>query len=664
MRIHAYPAVALLALLGAATLTAQAPWRVTIRLTENPLPIGTCHTVVLTAIDPVTRGTPRSESGHYLSVGTDFDLEVEAPAVGKWESSSIWLVCACQSATAGAQGTITATYPAKALPEKSRIPGVAFKTQAPFTFSTAQSRYNAAGCDALKPAAPVAVALPPTVAPVTLAPAPAPAALIGVPATPLKAPSTAGPPPQNVRVAPAFGGWPLIQALAWDPLPGVSGYNVSSKLNAAATQWTQANTGPLVSETFADSNFRQPGTMYRVTALYADGRQGSTDVVYTNPARLSVPYKFSARLLSPGIVRLSWSPVPIWGAGYCSPTGCLPPYIASYVPSRVMGPGQPADGTLVPHQTLYSTVDDQILDVSNLPYGTHTWQVTADYGGIYETAGLPTATITLTAPPPLAPEPRFRVSILGFKAILETNDDLLSRDGKNNEVYAAANVCVGTIGYLDAWDPKFPSKYLAWNYKSPTCSLIRSATHGDVNGFPGRVKAGSGSASGGITSGDVVGAGPSGTTSGSTSTFPFLLWEGTLLAGKDAVWIAPSLWEAGGVDLELDAWAARSTPANLNIQTGAAWQELGGGFVPMNQSIYHCSFDQGSDRAIGLVPAPYPNQPPGLPCLVIGLTRAKAEAVLASAPQEAGKPVGVLTMDLLDALSGHYVMYLKLERLP
>jgi hypothetical protein len=54
--------------------------------------------------------------------------------------------------------------------------------------------------------------------------------------------------------------------------------------------------------------------------------------------------------------------------------------------------------------------------------------------------------------------------------------------------------------------------------------------------------------------------------------------------------------------------------------------------------------------------------PPSLFCNVIGLTYAKAESVLRGSPEEPGNPVGVVTMDLNDAESGHYVMYLKIER--
>src|SRR5258707_14991259 len=134
MRARAYAVVGLLALLGATTSSAQGPWTVTITLTDNPLPIGTCKSVLLRAFDPIRKGTPRTEAGHYLS-SADFDMGVEGAAVGKFESATIYLVCGCQSATIGAQGMITATYPAKLLAEKLRVADVAFTTKTPFTFS-------------------------------------------------------------------------------------------------------------------------------------------------------------------------------------------------------------------------------------------------------------------------------------------------------------------------------------------------------------------------------------------------------------------------------------------------------------------------------------------------------------------------------------------------
>lgn len=741
MRIRAHLIVGLLVLFGPATSSAQVPWTVSIYLTANPLPIGSCHTVEYKAFDPIIKGTPRNELGHYVSTYADFDLGVEGAAVGKYEGT-IWSVCACQFATIGAPATITATYPAKALPEKSRVPGVAFSMKVPFTFAAATSKYNAAGCDKLQtaiaasttsqasppkltavlppvtvapapapappparvavapppsappvtlapvpapaPSPPVAATLPPRVPPVTLAPASAPAlppAVVALPPStppvtvaPAAAPTTAqvgsvlpsnvqpvtvvGLGPQNLHVGPLYPGWPTIHILSWDRPAGVSGYNVYISRIPGSGQWTSANSTPLLSETFRDSAARLPGTGYRVTALYADARQGSTDIVYDNPPQLKVPPYVYSKQISPGTVRVVWDPISVDGNWY---DGWY----------RVMGSGQPRYGTPVQavRYNVFKEAYEQSFDISGLADGTYTWQVTTDYNGIYKTDSLNSTTITLKtviappAPPPEA-QPRFRVSILGFKAIVETNDDLLSRDGAHNEVYAAATVCVGDPGAQ------------AGTYWAPPhvfCTLARSAIHGDVNGFPGRVKAGSGSASGGITSGDMIGSGPSGTMPVSTITFPFLLWEGTLTPGKEVVWIAPSLWERGGNDNELGNWRSWAEQSlDLSNQTGPGMQSLGGGFVfvtmaPTGLSGYHsptnkCAFDRGSDRPIGLAPPMIAGGDPGLVCYAFGLTRAKAEAVLAAPPQEAGNPVGVLTMDLNDTVSGHYVMWLKLER--
>jgi hypothetical protein len=456
-----------------------------------------------------------------------------------------------------------------------------------------------------------------------------------------------------------ISGTPTSVKLTWQPVAGVASYVVTRHQANVLTTQTLAPTNQGMYD-----NGLQPATAYSWTirAIQLDGREGSTDVTFITPV---YPTGFGARQLGPGRVLLTWDMVKTQMASGDPTQG----YPQGY---RVMGSGRPTGGTWVVAGVPWLT-NTTYLEIPNLADGTHSWQIVADYGGggTYETAGMPSASITLTTAPasasPLAPpltaslSPKFRVSILGFTAIVETDDDLLSRDGKNNEVYAAATVCSGVR----------PAPIIPGTYNPPivTCNLIRSTVHGDVNNFPGRIQAGTGSASGGITSGNSVGAGPSGVTAGSTSTFPFVLWQGTLLPGEEAVWIAPSLWESGGRDLELQAWNMR-TQGNLKFtQLGPSVQALEGGFVPLNTSqVQRCAYmEPGEDRPIGLAPPENPSNSlsrPALICNVIGLTREKAEAVLGAAPQEAGKPVGVLTMDLPDYVSGHYVMYLKLERIP
>ena len=690
MRLRRYSRALTLALLCALAATAEGQWVVTVT-PRNPLVVGACGQVGIKAFDPKVKGTPRTPAGHFVSTAADFDMKVESSnktaVVGRYESASIWVACACLSAVPGSQAVVTATYPAKALPDKLRVPDVTAQGTATFSI-VAPSRpgsFNPPGCAALQLAAPAttragetlssgAKAPISTTVPITARPpvttssggptAPPPetstprptestgsgSVAAGRPtssgsiaggtlgsAVPTAGPAVAGPAPTNLRVLP--NATPIFQELWWDRPAGVSGYNAFLKPSQSAAQWTQLNDALLTTEDLRDSAIRAPGTVYRVTAIYPDGRQGSTELVYSNPPPLAVPTGFKVRVVSPGQVELSWVRVP---------------YAKSY---RVMGSGRPADGTVVTPAPYASTADPITTTIQYLSPGTYTWQVTADYGGAYETAGLPSATITLYSN-------RYRVSILGLKAIAETNDDQLSRDGKDNEVYAAAVVCTGLVAIASRANVPFPD-----------CNLLRSAVHGDVNGFPGRIKAGSGSGSGGITAGDVVGLGPSGSAPASTVTFPFLLWEGELFPDSQAVWIAPSLWEFGGSDSQLLDWPfsiRRILLGNAVLTTGPTTFNKWGfsnnalnspGFAPINPGTYErCTRDKGNDRAIGLSPAVRAQDPPSLLCNVIGLTYAKAESVLRGSAEEPGNPVGVVTMDLNDAESGHYVMYLKLER--
>jgi hypothetical protein len=188
----------------------------------------------------------------------------------------------------------------------------------------------------------------------------------------------AGPAPHNVRVLP---GGPRIHTLAWDSLSGISGYSVFRNNTATGGKWMLANQTPLLAATFADTNILQPGAQYRVTALYADGRRGSTDFVYANPPQLEVPTGFAAQKVAPGQVRLSWQSV-AFATGY-----------------RVFGVGQPADGKLV---------NGTELVLSGLADGAHEWKLSADYVGAYQTANLPTAGITLYPAPTACTPPQWK----------------------------------------------------------------------------------------------------------------------------------------------------------------------------------------------------------------------------------------------------------------
>lgn len=153
---------ACLLLLAAASVrgqTGDASWSVTLKPTMNPLPIGSCGPVWLTLLDAAGKSAPRNPSGAYVTIA-DFDLKVTSDdpraVVGKYDGASSWSACACQAAKVGSSATVTATYPAKALPENARVPGIKIQKSAVFTMKAPMGEQEPSGCDELTSAAPIA----------------------------------------------------------------------------------------------------------------------------------------------------------------------------------------------------------------------------------------------------------------------------------------------------------------------------------------------------------------------------------------------------------------------------------------------------------------------------------------------------------------------------
>jgi len=128
---------------------AQSPWTVTLTPTLNPLPIGLCGAIQLTVLDAATGDAPRNPRGFRVTMA-DFDISVTAPdgqsAAAQPIDASHWSACACQGGSVGAMGTVTATYPAAALDERSRVPDVAFSTTASFVIAAAKGTVNPPAC--------------------------------------------------------------------------------------------------------------------------------------------------------------------------------------------------------------------------------------------------------------------------------------------------------------------------------------------------------------------------------------------------------------------------------------------------------------------------------------------------------------------------------------
>ncbi len=463
--------------------------------------------------------------------------------------------------------------------------------------------------------------------------------------TPIAAPSRGvktlafppGPAPQNVRVRP---GSPVLHVLEWDRLPGVAGYRVFKLIK---DQWYALTQQVLMAETWSDAALVQPGTTYRVTAAYPDGRQGDTDFIYTNPPQPQVPTGFTVQPAGPGAVTLSWQPL----------------QFASF---RLFGSGQPATGTLI---------NGTQTSLAKLPDGTHTWSLSADYGGVHGPG--PSVSITLSS------SGRYRVVANGFRVVNHTNDltNVLTGDGEGDEVY----------GGFAMFHVARPSGLLLDQ------DLRQTLVHGDAGKVPNRVKAGTASLQGGLQNSDVFppvldpsqryGQAPT------SLTFPFLIWDGTLTNATDAVIVLPTLWESDpATALSLALAVTRTDPATSYTNWFLAevaelprvWAD------PMVQQALQ-------SKAIALTtppgwtyfPAVHPtarlDHPIGaifdqvspvvaggagkrLPRRAIVLTRESIEAALG------GGSTGIVQVPLADqgaqgiVGNGHYILYVQVERVP
>ncbi len=152
-RVHCREMLAIIGFLSGAPLPAQVPWSVTLSAAVNPLPIGNCSSVYITLKDETGKDAPRNPAGTRVSIA-DFDMTASAPdprsVVGVWNGPNAWSVCGCQGSAIGTPVTLTASYPAKLLAEKSRVPGVAFQAALTIPMSKAYGTNNPTGCDGQK----------------------------------------------------------------------------------------------------------------------------------------------------------------------------------------------------------------------------------------------------------------------------------------------------------------------------------------------------------------------------------------------------------------------------------------------------------------------------------------------------------------------------------
>jgi hypothetical protein len=175
-----------------------------------------------------------------------------------------------------------------------------------------------------------------------------------------------------------------------------------------------------------------------------------------------------------------------------------------------------------------------------------------------------------TSPPPSASTPasslgtnagKYLVTITGIRAYQASQDDMLSRDGVGDEIYAAA--------FVRAYDRR-TSELLNTDTRV-------SATHGDVTHFSAqRLQAGTRSLTGGIQDGDMIPQGPllaARSVAPQVLTFPMRIWEGVLIDGVDALVISPSLWEQDAGRAFFDQWIQNQTMLNASLFAKQGLQE-------------------------------------------------------------------------------------------
>ena len=257
--------------------------------------------------------------------------------------------------------------------------------------------------------------------------------------------------------------------------------------------------------------------------------------------------------------------VPV-GQPYLPPVQLAPP-----AQTRVEPAANPASGSASPPSgTAYPP-----SGTSSPPSGA-----SPPSGTAYPPGGNSSGTPPANAPTPTnAPASnRYRVVATGFRVLHQTKDDFLSRDGHGDEVYG---------GFMTFHYDRNTSKLVDQSFRRTNVigehgydglgfgdRLIHSVgaavdmltTGVDQAVKNARIKGGTATPDGGFAQNDVFpavadpskayGAAPS------SSTFPFLVWEGPLTDGQDAVVILPSMWEFDGYPDGFNKWH-QSEQANV-----------------------------------------------------------------------------------------------------
>lgn len=265
---------------------------------------------------------------------------------------------------------------------------------------------------------------------------------------------------------------------------------------------------------------------------------------------------------------------------------------------------------------------------------------------------------------------QYGVAIIGFKCIHETKDDMLEGDGKRDEVFF-----LHQVQRVSGIDGKVVS-----SENSRTSRVM-----GDTNGFPGRIRAGTGdgpNGRGGIRSSDqfpaVIPVGLNHDSPKNDDYPPYKIGEYELAEGTgDTYFITVTLWEwdsGQSIVKDMTNWLA-----TIDTTYGKTAKDIFTKVYPPNAVIFDAVSlgiqtlktivdiaGTSESRPIGLAPASNQagnklwgkNSP-----MVIALNYESAEYLCAQ--DDVGMGRGVLSHTLMDdpRLEGHYEIYLKFYKI-
>ncbi|HVG24788.1 MAG TPA: hypothetical protein VND45_11585 [Thermoanaerobaculia bacterium] len=254
---------------------------------------------------------------------------------------------------------------------------------------------------------------------------------------------------------------------------------------------------------------------------------------------------------------------------------------------------------------------------------------------------------------------RFRITLDSFRVNRASWDDILSRDGKGDEVFFVYEARVlGKEGEVRA-----------------ATGLVRTPVYGDVNHEDWRTtrrRSGSWSDLGGLKSGD-------------GDALNITVWEGTLEAGGDSVLVIPTVWEwdgnqdflnsvfrflatpvalAGeGIGLAVNARTASTLDAAAIAYTPVLKILSGRGEIGSDVVASKSIFGDPKDRPIGMADADavYRFNPQA-----IQLTYETAVQITTFPPTQVRDSVGArIPVRYIDAeeLKGDYTLYVTVERI-